>query len=254
MDWSLSKLIRIEAGNVSVSTNDVKALLSYYDLRDPEEVGQLVDLARASRRRTWWSSYRDKVPAAYFAYIGLETEAVAMSIFRPMGLPGLLQTEAYARAFTRAAAPIELAPAQVDERVELRMRRQREVLDRPHPPRLDVVLDEANLYRRIGGPAVLRDQLRHLMQLGQRDAITIQILPFTAEEYAAYGQFIILEFAGEDSDVVYLEGADSQQVIDQATLVAPYRSMFARLRDISLSPTDSLVLIDKRAQELGSAG
>ena len=159
MDWSLSKLIRIEAGTVSISTNDVKALSQHYHLDDPQQVRDLVELARLSRRRPWWAAYRDAVPASFAAFIGLEAEADGLQFFQAVGMPGLLQTERYARAIV-AASPSSTSGADSDKAltVELRLRRQREVLGRAVPPRIEAVLDEAALRRQLGGRACLRGQ------------------------------------------------------------------------------------------------
>lgn len=251
MDWSLSKIIRIEAGTVSVSTNDTKALLAYYRVDEPAQVGHLVELARAARRRTWWSAYRERLPAPFFSYIGLEADAVSMRMFRPMGVPGLLQSPSYARAVTAGAAPMFLAPGAAEERIALRMRRQSEVLGRAVPPSIDVVLDEVNLHRRLGGTPVLIEQLRHLLDLGERRVITLRVLPFTAEEYMVVDPFIILGFAGgEDDAIAYLEGTDTQQLVEDPALVSTYTETFGRLCDISLSPAESAAMIVKRVQEL----
>ncbi|HEY8534610.1 MAG TPA: helix-turn-helix transcriptional regulator [Micromonospora sp.] len=253
MDWSLSKVIRIEAGAVSISTNDVKALLQHYRVADPAQVAELVELARVSRRRAWWSRYRDALPPSYTALIGLESEAVVLRFFQAVGIPGLLQTEAYARAiFTASAPPERTTPADVDLAVEVRMRRQREVLHRPQPPRMEVVLDEATLHRQTGGPACLREQLEHLVAMAERPEITIQVLPFTATDYAVAAPFTILSFADpDDTDVVYVEAAMIQDVIDNPDAVRSYQLMFPRLQEKALSPEDSIALISKIASELG---
>jgi transcriptional regulator with XRE-family HTH domain len=252
MDWSLSKLIRIEAGSVSISTNDVKALLHHYRMTDSRQVAEFVELSRASRRRAWWSPYRDSLPASYAALIGLEAEAVGLRFFQAVGIPGLMQTESYARAIFAAAAPPEQAgPGDVEIAVEIRMRRQQEVLGRPEPPAIQVVLDEATLHRQTGGAACLREQLLHLVAMGGADNVTIQVLPFTATDYAVAAPFTILEFADpDDTDVVYVEAAMLQDVIDNPEAVKPYQVMFPRLQEKSLAPAHSLALIATIAGEL----
>ncbi|WP_281384891.1 helix-turn-helix domain-containing protein [Micromonospora polyrhachis] len=251
MDWSLSKLIRIEAGYVSISTNDVKALLLHYQVTDPAEVAELVSLARVARQRTWWSQYRDSVPPAYFSYIGLEAEASGLSFYQSVGMPGLLQTPEYAQAVAKIVIPNFNDPSEAEASVALRIRRQREVLDRANPPTLDVVLDEATLHRQTGGTDVIRGQLRHLIALAENDHITIQVLPFTSPIYTPLGQFVIISFAGaEDPDVVYLESTGLEDVLDQPEAVMSHMQTFAGLRQAALSPTDSLARIAKLAGEL----
>ncbi|GAB3511838.1 helix-turn-helix domain-containing protein [Phytohabitans suffuscus] len=255
MDWSLSKLIRIEAGSVSISTNDVKALLGHYRMTDQSQIDELVELARVSRRRTWWSQYKDTLPSAYASYIGLETEASKLSFFQPSGIPGLLQTESYARAAVTAASTTvgdTMDDEQIEVRHAIRMRRQKEVLDRPDRPDIDVVLDEAALHRQTGGPESLREQLVHLAEVGRLPRVTIRVLPFTAGDYAPQGPFVILHFPEQDdSDVVYLEGVLAQDVLDRPVDVAAYQQTFDRLREMSLEPDESLAKITKVAGQLG---
>lgn len=257
MDWSLSKLIRIEAGTVSISTNDAKALLNLYRLTDPAQVAELVELARVSRRRTWWSQYRDTVPAAYLSYVGLEAEASALQVFQSSGIPGLLQTDTYARAMVAAAAStISLDPlneAEAEKRHAIRMQRQRDVLSRPQPPEMEVVLDEAVLHRQTGGPACIREQLLHLVAMGEAPNIDIRVLPFAAGSYAPQPPFIVLRFSDPgDIEVVYREGVLADELVDRPEAVAPYRRTFRRLQEMSLSTAESRSLIEKVAGEIGS--
>jgi transcriptional regulator with XRE-family HTH domain len=244
MDWSLSKLIRIESGYVSISTNDVKALLSHYQVTDPGEVAELVQLARVSRQRTWWSQYRDSLPAAYYSYIGLEAEASALYFYQSVGMPGLLQTEAYAQSVVRTAIPDFDDAAEARASVELRMRRQREVFARTDPPVIEVVLDEATLHRQTGGREVIREQLLHLVALAETGRTTIQVLPFTSTTYTPLGQFVIVRFADSgDSDVVYLESTGVEDVLDHPEAVSAHLKTFEALQRAALSPAESLARI-----------
>ena len=252
MDWSLSKLIRIEAGYVSISTNDVKALLSHYQVRDPAEVSELVELARVARQRTWWSQYRESLPPAYFSYIGLEAEAAKLCFYQSVGMPGLLQTERYAQAVAKIVIPNFDDPGEAQASVALRMRRQQEVLKRPDPPTIEVVLDEATLHRQTGGADVMREQLAHLMKLARTDNFTIQVLPFTSPVYTPLGQFVIIRFAGaEDPDVVYLESTGLEDVLDHPEAVASHMQTFAGLQQAALGPAESLTRIDALVREFG---
>lgn len=251
MDWSLSKLIRIEAGIVSISTNDVKALLQLYGVTDPPQVEELVDMARIARRRTWWSPYKDNVPSHYVSFIGLEAETSALSYYHPIGIPGLLQTRAYATAIAEAAADLQMEADEVDTRVDIRMTRQREVLGRNEPPEVDVILDEGVLRRITGGTDVMREQLRHLAVTGERQHVTIRVLPFTAGENGIMGPFVILEFPDPtDSNVVYLESALLQSVVDHPEDTARYLRTYEHLRQNCLAPDASLALIREIAAGL----
>jgi transcriptional regulator with XRE-family HTH domain len=251
MDWSLSKLIRIEAGVVSISTNDVKALLQLYGVTDPLTVTELVEMARIARRRTWWSPYKDNVPSQYASYIGLEAETSALRYYHPIGIPGLLQTRAYATAIVEATAAFQLESEEVQTRVTIRMARQREVLGRSNPPDVDVILDEGVLHRVTGGRDVMREQLRHLATTGARPNVTIRVLPFTAGDNAVMGPFIILEFPDKnDSSVVYVESALIEDVIDRPDHTALYVRTYDRLRELCLTPEESIERIKKIAGEL----
>jgi len=251
MDWSLSKLIRIETGRVSISTNDVRALLQLYRMDGTAEAEELVALARVARQKPWWQESRTAIPAHYAQYIGLETEASAMRCFQSIVIPGLVQTEAYARAVVTNRTPGQIRPDEVDTRVAVRMRRKAEILDREEPPRFDIILDEAVLRRGIGGPDVHHEQLEHLVALANAPTITIQVVPFSAGAVTAAGSFVILQFPDEaDGDVVYLESALLENFIERPMETAPYHSEFTWLSSIALAPADSLAFIEKVAGEL----
>ncbi|MPZ26086.1 MAG: helix-turn-helix domain-containing protein [Micromonosporaceae bacterium] len=256
MEWSLSKVIRIETGAVGISISDLRQLLQLYRIDDPEKVTELVELARVGRRRPWWTQYKDTVPGEYLSFVGLEDESTAVRCFCPAGMPGLLQTEEFAHAVVNASwwatwgdDPRSAPPTQSEmaARVEVRMTRQREVLRRPVPPEITAVLDEAVLWRQVGGRQVLRRQLLHLVGLASKPHITIQVLPFTANVSLLLSPFIILEFADPaDTDVVYVEGSQEQTIFDGAE-VATHRRVFERVRAASLSEEDSLELIARVA-------
>jgi len=253
MDWSLSKVIRIEKGTVSVSTNDVRALLQLYGVRDGRQVADLVELARAARKKAWWTAYRNEVPAHFGELIGLEAEASAHKYFQPIAVPGLLQTRAYARAVLSNIAPGQLTSEQIDTRIEIRMTRQREVLGRPNPPRLEIVLDEAVLRRIAGSTEVMREQLLHLVEVGASPNVVIQVLPFVAGVNTVEGPFLILQFPDPgDTDVVYIESALTGHMLDRPDDIGPYRRAFERLQETALKPDESLAMVAAVADELGS--
>ena len=258
MDWSLSKIIRIETGGVGISTSDLRQLLQLYAITDPGEVAYLVELARVGRQRPWWTRYRDVLPPGYLAYVGLEDESSALRMVAPAGLPGLLQTEDYANAIMDAASwavEVELrrraTPEVAHDRVAVRMIRQREVLQRPDgPPEITVILDEAVLWRQIGGPEVLRRQLRHLNALGKEPYMTIQVLPFRASMINIMGYFINLEFPDPaDPDAVYVEAPFEQSVLEGEE-VARYRTAFERLQEAALDEEASRDLIAHIADQV----
>jgi transcriptional regulator with XRE-family HTH domain len=253
MDWSLSKVIRIEAGAVGVSTNDVKALTQLYRIDDPEQVSALVDLARLSRQRPWWLAHRDLLPAGFLHYLGLEAGASDIRMFQISMMPGLFQTPEYAQAISADVWIGEPLPASdVDEWVTVRRTRQHEVLDRPDPPRIRAVIDEAVLRHVVGSRAVMRDQLSHLADLAGQDHIEVRVVPFTAGVPLYLSSFVILGFPDpDDTDLVYLEGSLDQLVIEEPKQMAQYGLAFDRLTDKALDRASSLALIRAAAGELG---
>ncbi len=251
MDWSLSKVIRIEKGTVSVSTNDVRALLNLYHITDPQQVSDLVEFARAARRRAWWTNYRNVVPPHFGELIGLEAEASVHKYFQPVAVPGLMQTEAYAQAVLRNVAPEPLTSNEIDTRLEIRLTRQREVLGNANPPRLEIVLDEAVLHRVAGSVEVMHEQLLHLVKLGSQSHVTIQVLPFTAGVNIVEGAFLILQFPNpDDNDAVYVESALTGHVLDRPDDISPYRRVFDRIQEMALRADDSLSMITSIAADL----
>src|SRR6266567_1620788 len=161
MDWSLSKLIRIENGSVSISTNDLKALVQYYKITDDKRIAELLALARASRERSWWSTYRD-ISKQLAQLIEYESAAYISRHYQDLVIPGLLQTTEYMRTSTRQLAP-DMPASQVDTVVEVRLKRQ-ELVKRAETPLLFFVLDEAVIRRMVGDRDVMRRQLQQLVE------------------------------------------------------------------------------------------
>ncbi|MBB5872124.1 hypothetical protein F4553_005558 [Allocatelliglobosispora scoriae] len=253
LEWSLSKLIRIEAGTVGVAVTDVKAMLSLYNVTDAELISQLISMARVSRQRPWWFEHREDLPAGYATYLGLEEEATGLYFFQPIAIPGILQTNAYAQSTLQGGAATELSDDERSSRATLRRLRQERLLGGDSRPRIDAVLDEAVLRRIASDPATMRDQLNHLLRLAEDPLITLRVLPFTAGFVSTIsGPFIILEFPdGADADAVYVESALMIfQIMDRTDGVPPYRKAFGHLADAALDPQASLAYIAQIAAEL----
>jgi hypothetical protein len=251
MDWSLSKVIRIEVGSVGISTNDLKALLRHYKIVDPDRTQELVALARAARERSWWSKYRDVAPPGLFQLIGYESATSTLRNFEPLIVPDLLQTEEYARATIRGL--VDRTPGDlVDTQTEIRMRRQA-LVDRSDPPLLFFVLDEAVVRRLVGGAGVMRRQVHRLIEMADRPHVTIEIVPFSAGIHPGLnGSFVLLEFPdAEDDDVLYLENHGGTQISrDIQEEIVTYREAYEHLRRVSLGPEDSISYLAKMADEI----
>ncbi|GHE27619.1 transcriptional regulator [Streptosporangium violaceochromogenes] len=244
LSWSKSRLNRLETGGGKVTEQDVIEICDVYDV--PEHVRTaLVQLARDGARRGWWSSYRDVFTGSY---IGLEDEASVIKEWGVQLVPGLLQTEDYAREIISAGLGDGDAE-QVHRRVMARMARKT-LLGRPNPPRLHVLLDEAVLHRPIGGPEVMREQLRALCVAMRRPNITLQVLPFAAGVHAGLdGTFILLEYADPVDDIAYVSGTAGDVYIENPDHVARYKAFFGHISDAALTPDASEAMIAAAVKE-----
>jgi transcriptional regulator with XRE-family HTH domain len=234
LGWSESKLSRIETARTGISEGDLERLLIAYGAH-ADERSRLHDLARRGRGRVWWTPYRSAVPAPYDEYVALEAEAVAMSEWETQIVPGLLQTDEYARAVIEVGADIG-DPDTAQRRLALRMARQT-VLVRDPPPRLTVVLDEAVLHREVGGPHVLHRQLQRLSESSLRPGVELLVLPFSAGAHAAQSEsFMILDFAGNArAPIVHSEGLTGGFFHLKSDVVDVFREAFDDVRRRALS-------------------
>jgi len=239
----------METGRIGARPGDVRELLEIYGVIGAE-ADSLVQLARDARRKGWWHAYGRVLPPWFEAYVGLESDAARLHDFQPSVVPGLLQTEDYARAVIRDG-PYAGCAEDIDQQVALRMRRQA-VLDEPRPPQVQVVLSESVLWVQVGGPAVMRAQLLRLAGLAAGPDLTIQILPLRATAHAQpAGPFTMLEFADPaDPTVVYLEHLTGSLLLEDVQEVRRYRAMFDHLRAEALGPGPSADLIARTAAGL----
>jgi transcriptional regulator with XRE-family HTH domain len=240
---SHSKLSRLETGRVGFKDRDIADLLTLYGVTDPAEREALRELARRASTPGWWHDFSDVLPIWFEAYLGLEEAATQIRGYQVQFVPGLLQARDYARAVTLLGHGADPAK-QVEHRVELRMARQ-SVLSKPDPPNVWVVLDEAALRRPVGDSRVMRAQLEHLLAVGERPNVTIQVMPFQAGGHAAAGgSFTILRFAEPDlPDVVYLEQLTSALYLDKPETVDQYQMVMERICLEAATPAESADLI-----------
>jgi transcriptional regulator with XRE-family HTH domain len=242
MEWSPSKIIRIEAGSVGVSANDMKALLELYHVADPKRVDELLTLARVARERS--TTYRDASPKLT-QFIDYEAAAAIIRGFQPLAVPGLLQTEEYARAVIQAVMP-KTAKARVEALVKVRMSRQ-EVLTRPDPVELIAVIDEAVIRRQVGGEGVMRRQVKHLVEMAGRKNVTLEVVPFSVGAHPGMlGPFVIFEFPdAEADDVLYLETSRGELIIrDEPDEIASHQERLDVLRKLSSGPKGSVAFLE----------
>jgi transcriptional regulator with XRE-family HTH domain len=243
---SHSKVSRLEGGRVAFKDRDVADLFIYYGVTDQAQIQTLRGIAARANSRGWWHDYSDIVPSWFEEYISLEEAATQISGYEVQFVPGLLQTEEYARAVTLLAYS---NPKEINRRVSLRMARQAR-LSGAEQVSLGVVIDEAALRRPIGGRSVMRAQLAHLVEMSKRPNVTIQVLPFKVGGHAAAGgPFSVLHFAESDlSDIVYLEQLSTAQYLDKPDMVGKYLAVMERLRLEAATPADSV----KRLQAIRS--
>jgi transcriptional regulator with XRE-family HTH domain len=249
LECSASKISRVETGRVSVSPRDVRDMLELYGVPSAQRES-LVQLARDSRQKGWWHAYSDTMQPQMATYIGLESAASEIRIYEVSLIPGLLQTEDYARAVIRAG--MVNSPAEdIERRVSLLMARQPAVV-REDPPKVWAVLDEAALRRRVGGAGLMRLQLEHLLAQAALPNVAVQVIPFGGGAHPAMGRpFIILVFPERvDTDVVYLEDLTSALYLEDVAEVDRYNVFFNHLRATALSFDDSAALITSVLKEM----
>ncbi|MFJ4090503.1 helix-turn-helix domain-containing protein [Kitasatospora sp. NPDC089913] len=249
LGWSASKLSRIESGLVSLQERDAAKLLAHYGITSPEEVKQFLKLTRQSRQQGWWHAYGDALPDWFRAYVGFESDATKIVTYQCELVPGLLQTEVYARHVIRAMNPTESTP-EIERRVALRMDRQ-QILDRQDPPQFWAIIGEAVIRRPVGDDSSMAEQLNHLATMAdERPNITIQILPFAAGAHAAMGSsFSVLSFSDIPGSVAYSEATTSSTYAERPSEVARHDDTFLRLMAASVQPEKSITWLRKVAEE-----
>lgn len=244
--WQVSKLSRIENRQIAIVTTDLRKLLDLYKVTEHAYRSELLELARRAAERGWWQSFTsDVVPRSLGTLIGLETEARTIRSYEPELVPGLLQTEAYARAVMRAWQP-GLTAAEIDRRVEVRLGRQ-EVLTRadPPPPQVNFILNEAVLRRPVGGNEVMREQIQYLAKERDPANVTVQILSFSAGAHPAMvGPFQMLTFFEPgDLGLVNVENVMGALTLERPEEIRRYDEIWGILQAKALSPEDSRVMM-----------
>lgn len=238
---SPSKVSRMETGQRGATLRDIRDLCDLYGVTEADDRERLMALAREGKQQGWWQSF--ELPHSTF--VGLEQEAVSMKIFHSAVVPGLLQTPGYTRALHQAYTPA-LESEIIEQRIEERLTRQQQVLDKADPPRIEIVVDEAVLHRPVGGKSVISEQLGRIIETAKRREVTIQVLPFEVGAHPALeSDFIILEFSGQAAKTVYVEGLAGQFYLNRPQDVERYHQVFHRLRTVAASPKDSVARIAK---------
>ncbi|MEU1997092.1 helix-turn-helix transcriptional regulator [Nocardia gamkensis] len=235
LEWSEAKIWRIETGQTSLRGLDVEAMCKVYGA-PPDLVDPLRALARDTKAKGWWTAYGDVIPEGFDVYIGLEEAATRLFTYENELVPGLLQTEGYTRAVFTAAHP-ELSAGEIDRRVRLRQARQALVTRAAAPLRVDALIDEAVLGRRIGDPEVTAGQLDHLLRMTELPNVRLRVVPTECgyHDGMTSGRFVLLEFpevgfgAPSEPPVVYLEAFTGPLYVDKEHEIARFRAAFASI-------------------------
>jgi transcriptional regulator with XRE-family HTH domain len=245
-EWTVRRMERAEGGFKALT---VKSLLIAYGVTDAHEIDTFLALSRDASKPSWWHSYDDILPSWFRIALGLEESASLIRAYEPQVVPGLLQTPDYIRAISTASFPAATSE-ETERRVALRLARQ-ELLTRPAAPGYWVVLEETVLRRPVGGPAVLRAQLAHLIEVAARPNITVQVLPFAAGWHPAlYGMFWIFRFPGDElPDVVYSEGLTSAYYLNKPEETARYTEALDRMCAQAAPPDQTMTILRDTMEE-----
>lgn len=236
---SHAKISRMELGQVSFKKRDVDDLLKLYGVDDSHQRDALLGLISSANAQGWWHKYGDVLPQWFGVYVGLEEAASVIRTFEVQFVPGLLQTPDYARSVVKLSHSAR-SDQDIDSRVDMRIRRQQRFTE-PDAPRLWAVIDEAVLHRPYGGNEVMRGQIEHLLDMGRRPNITLQVATFAMGGHpAAGGPFSILRFPTPQlPDVVYLEQLSSALYFDKYEDTHRYAQTMDHLATQSPSPERS---------------
>jgi transcriptional regulator with XRE-family HTH domain len=251
LEWSLSKVNRIENGDVTVSSTDLRALLGLLGIDDREAAERMTQDARIARQRGWWDQpqYRENVTSATLQLLQFESEATAIRSFQPTVIPGLLQTRGYAETVLNFWA--QMPDAARATRLEIRMQRRAHVIERPDPPTYLVVLDESILHRAYGGAKIMAEQLEELAGYLDSPSVIIRVLPLAEAGAAAMtGPFTVFDLGDEENAVLYREFGEGDEITHVPDRVERYRKVFETIWDVAMPEERSARTIRAKAAEL----
>lgn len=258
IERSRQTLWKIETGKpgATIKNLELNALCDLYQA--PTEVRQfLFALAEITRVKGWYQKFADLLPPNFDMYIGLEEGASELCNYESELVPGLIQTEDYAREVVRVPWMTGVpGTREIERRVKMRLRRQDILIrDDPEPVKLDVVLNEAVLRRPVGGPTVMTEQLHHINELGSLPNVSVRVIPFDAglHEGIIAGPFVIVRLPGDNPTVVYVDAFTGMLFYDQDKEVVRYEASFLEIRKLSLAQQASRELITQVAEEFSRA-
>ena len=248
LGWSASKISRIENAHTSPRTSEIKRVLDLYGV-DSRSAEDLLALANQATRKAWWETSSSNLSEEYAALIGMEAEAQTAFSWAPLVVPGLLQTADYAREVTNGYMERidPVPPSETKRRVAARLARQL-VLTRDNPLRLFATLDQSVLDRRFGNRSVMCAQMKQLLDLSERDNITLRILPLDGLHPIGTGAFVLLKFNDVHGitypDVVHLEHLTGSRYVEDEDETYRYSRSFDRLSDLALNEVETRHMLE----------
>ena len=252
LDWSPSKLIRVEGGRSSITKVDLDALLHTYGITSESQRERLQAMNRGARERAWWTDYRDEVIPTYLEFVGYEAGAAFIRQYTSGFIPGLLQTPEYAEILTaNSINAVQVAPV-----VKIRLQRQAELAKRSAPPRQYHVIDEGVIRRHVGirhDPAIMPNQLRHIARRAElEESLTVRVIPFSAGAHPGLsGPFTLLEFDGSLPDLLYLDSGREQSLITGSDpRIGQYADDFEILVETALPAAGSIDFLKQAAEDM----
>ena len=243
-------LYRIETAKARPQRRTLLTLLDKYGVTDPARRAALVDLSKQATQLGWLQAYESELPEEYTTYISFESEARSVRNYESLFVPGLLQTEGYTRAVVTASLPYA-TEEEIQQRVETRAQRQASIT-KADPLKLWAIVDEAALHREVGGPEVMTDQIRHLLDTARQPHITFQVLPYKVGAHAGmHGAFAVMDFPdAADPELVYIENMAGAMYLEKEADVRRYAEMFDQLRAAALNVADSRAMISKLIEKV----
>jgi transcriptional regulator with XRE-family HTH domain len=258
LGWSPAKISRYELGQSNFPLDEVEKLLDFYGVTEPRR-GQLLALAEDANQRGWWEDYADALTPEFMEFLGLETEATTASEWHLGVIPGLLQTEEYARqiylGFQRA---VPTPPGVIERRVQVRMARQQILTSRVPPLELAAVLDEAVILRKMGSSDLMYRQLNHLVEVADLPNVDLRILPLASGSTPINDSFVVYSFGAPQPpdgasmlhDVVWAESVKSQFYVEGETDTYNFGLVFEGLQEAALPSADSKRFILETAERM----
>jgi transcriptional regulator with XRE-family HTH domain len=248
MDWSLSKINRIETGKTGISTNDLRALLQLYGIADPEREDHLLSLAREARQDRWWASYSDVASRELQELMEYESASSTIRQFETTFVPGIVQTEDYASTVLHVFHR-DKSDEQVKRLVELRTSRA-QLLTRENAPDFYFILDESVIRRQVGSPSIMRQQLQDLIRVSKLPNVHIQVIPFEAGMHRGMtGAFEVIQFGDpRDIDAVFVEGPQDFFVEDLEG-IRRYPEIFGQIANLARGPEETVKLLESASNQ-----